>query len=357
MRGFSKSLGRQVYGSVVMSYIARNLKAAEHVSAPDAVCPVEPTERIRLKQGFGKRFIVMVDTEEEFDWQAPFSRTSDATTSIAALPAATARFNAHGVQPVYLCDYPVITRPESAAIVRDLAQNGSCDVGAHLHPWVTPPHTEDVTAHHSFTGNLPPALQREKLHRLTDAIEAMLGRKPTVFRAGRYGLGQQTMSDLAELGYRMDASVRSLHDYSADGGPCFSDCPIWPWRTKEGIVELPLTSGWIGVLRRFPGLYDTPSLRGALSRAAMLSRIALTPEGVPASQAAEAIRVLFDAGLDVFSLSFHSPTLTVGFTPYTRSERDMAAFWNWWDVVLNTFAKLGIAPVRYDELINALERA
>lgn len=342
---------------MTMTYVARKLEAAEHTGATAPFCPVAPTERIRPRPEFGKRFIVMVDTEEEFDWRAPFSRTDDATTAIAALPAATARFNAHGVRPVHLCDYPVVTNPESARIIKDLAQDGGCEIGAHLHPWVTPPHDEEVTSHHSFAGNLPRELQRAKLKVITSAIEDLIGRKPTVFRAGRYGLGQNTMADLAALGYRMDASVRSLHDYSDEGGPDYTDCPLWPWKTREGIVQLPLSTGWIGFLRHFPALYEASSLRGALSRTSMLSRIPLTPEGVPAAKAVEAISVLFDGGLDIFSLSFHSPTLAIGHTPYVQSERDLDAFWRWWDIVLNAFAKLGVAPVSYSDLIAGLERA
>lgn len=340
-----------------MTYVSPKLEAAESAGATGAACPIEPTMRIRPRPSFGKRFILMVDTEEEFDWRAPFSRTAVATTSIAALPGATARFNAFGVSPVYLCDYPVVTQPQSATIIRDLALDGGCEIGAHLHPWVTPPHVEEVNAFHSFTGNLPTGLQRQKLLQLTHAIETLLSRKPTIFRAGRYGLGQRTMADLADLGYRMDASVRSLHDYSDEGGPSYADSPAWPWRTVEGIIELPVTSGWTGLLRHFPALYDASPFRGALSRSAMLSRIPLTPEGVPAAEAAEAIRVLEGDGLDIFSLSFHSPTLAIGFTPYTRSQKDLDTFWAWWDVVLNVFAKLGISPVTYAELVDELESA
>lgn len=340
-----------------MSYVERNLVAAENAEGTGTPCPVRATSRLRTRPEFGKRFIVMVDTEEEFDWGAPFSRSSDATTSIVALPDATARFNAHGVHPVYLCDYPVVTQAKSAEIIRALLEQDKCDVGAHLHPWVTPPHDEVVSAFHSFTGNLPVELQQQKLRHLTTAIETHIGKKPTVFRAGRYGLGQRTIADLAELGYRMDSSVRSLHDYSDQGGPSFNECPVWPWKTDQGIIELPLTSGWTGLLRHFPTLYDVSPLRGALSRAAMLNRVSLTPEGTPAREAADVIKALFDDGLDIFSLSFHSPTLTVGFTPYTRSEQDLAAFWRWWDVVFDTFAKLGVTPVRYDDLIDELEAA
>lgn len=317
-------------------------------------CPVAAGKRLRPKAEFGRRFILFVDTEEEFDWKADFSRSANRTTAISALPEATARFNSYDVQPVYMCDYPVVTHPDSAAILKDLVRSGACDIGAHLHPWVNPPHDELVGKRNSFTGNLAPSLQKAKLCELTEAITALMGEKPCVFRAGRYGLGSETMSHLAELGYRMDVSVRSTFDYSAEHGPNYADCPLWPWRTPEGIVELPLTSGWTGHLRKFPALYRTSGLRGALARAAMLTRVPLTPEGTPADQAVEAIETLVEDGLDIFSLSFHSPTLAKGHTSYVQTDADMARFWNWWDTVFRAFDRLGVKPVRFCDLADEL---
>lgn len=87
------------------------------------MCPVTPGQRLRPPKEFGRRFIIFVDTEEEFDWKADFSRAANSTAAISALKEATARFNGYGVHPVYLCDYPVITRPESRLIIKDLAQS------------------------------------------------------------------------------------------------------------------------------------------------------------------------------------------------------------------------------------------
>lgn len=338
-----------------MTYIEpRVAKANIGEGEPGARCPVLPGARLRTSPGFGRRFIIFVDTEEEFDWNAPFSRASRSTTAIAELPAATHRFNQMDVHPVYLCDYPVVTNADSAPILRDLVQKGACDIGAHLHPWVTPPHDEDVNTRNSFTGNLPTALQFEKLKALTEAQTDLIGTPPRVFRAGRYGLGVETMGQLQALGYRMDVSVRSLFDYSDECGPDYTHCPLWPWRSAEGIVQLPLSSGWTGHLRRFPNLYRSAGLRGPLSRSTLLTRVPLTPEGTPIAHAVEAIRAMVSDGLDIFSLSFHSPTLAIGHTPYVQSDADLDAFWHWWDVIIDTFVKLGVTPVRYDELESEL---
>lgn len=318
-------------------------------------CPAQVGKRIRPRPAFGKRFTVFVDTEEEFDWTADFSRSARDTTAIGALPEATRRFNDLGVKPVYLCDYPVVANDGSRDIVRDLFEQGRCEVGAHLHPWVNPPHVESVSGRNSFTGNLPNELQRQKLRELTAAVIERIGTRPTVFRAGRYGLGPETMAHLAEAGYRLDTSVRSLFDYSADMGPNYLDCPCWPWKTPEGVFELPLTAAWTGNLRRFPSLHEASSLRGPLARTAMLARVPLTPEGTTGSQAVEAVKVLHGDGLDVFSLSFHSPTLAIGHTPYVSSAQDLLAFWNWWDAILNVFAQLGIEYASTPELIEEFD--
>lgn len=318
-------------------------------------CPIQMGERLRPRPSFGKRFTVFVDTEEEFDWSSAFSRASNETTAIAALPDATRRFNDLGVKPVYLCDYPVVSTQYSGEIIRDLFVQKRCELGAHLHPWVNPPHVETVSSRNSFTGNLPPELQREKLHELTSAITGLIGTSPTVFRAGRYGLGTETMRHLAEAGYQLDTSVRPLFDYSSEHGPNYLDCPSWPWKTPEGIFELPLTTAWTGHLRRFPALHHSPSLRGPLARTAMLARVPLTPEGTTGAQAVDAIKTLHADGLDIFSLSFHSPTLAIGHTPYVRSAEDLRAFWAWWDAVLNAFAQLGIEYTSTHHLLNEFE--
>ena len=61
--------------------------------------------------------------------------------------------------------------------------------------------------------------------------------------------------------------------------------------------------------------------------------------------------------LDIFSLSFHSPTLAKGHTPYVQNDADLTAFWHWWEVVIETLDKLGVRPVRYEELERELASA
>ncbi|MBA3897058.1 MAG: WalW protein [Sphingomonadaceae bacterium] len=312
--------------------------------------PPPPEARIQLPADMPPRFAIFADAEEEFDWSGPFRREATAVTAIAALPEANARFAAARVAPTYLVDWPVADTPASIAVLAGMFADGACEIGTQLHPWVNPPFEEDVSAHASYLGNLPAALQRAKLVALTERIERAFGMRPTVYRAGRYGVGTETATILAESGYRLDASVRALFDYRHQGGPDFSRHPVWPWRVAPGLSELPLSVALTGPLRRFPGLRATP-LRG------LLNRVPLTPEGVPLGDAREAIRRLLGEGHKLFSLSFHTPSLVPGHTPYVRDAAGLRTFWAWWDGVFGVFARDGVTAIRASEIVALLGEA
>src|SRR5260221_11232522 len=132
---------------------------------------------------------VVMDTEEEFDWSAPFDAAATATENIKCQPLAQEIMDRHGVIPTYVVDYPVADTPSAYSVLRAIADSGRCEIGAHLHPWVNPPHEGLVDEFHSYPGNLPPSLEREKLAQLVARIEQSFGRRPRIYKAGRYGLG------------------------------------------------------------------------------------------------------------------------------------------------------------------------
>ncbi|MES2987379.1 MAG: WalW protein, partial [Pseudomonadota bacterium] len=209
----------------------------------------EPHSRVEWPVDFGTRFIIFVDTEEEFDWTRPVERESRGVSHMAAMPAAHGYFAAHHVPLNYLVDHPIATSPEAVDVLAQLIQDGRSSIGTQLHPWVNPPFDEDVNAFNSFTGNLPLALQEAKLVALTDAIEKAFGKRPVAYRAGRYGIGPQTLNLLAKHGYRVDTSMRSAYDYSGEAGPDFSAIPNHAFRTGA-MIELPLTTVFTGWGRR-----------------------------------------------------------------------------------------------------------
>jgi hypothetical protein len=279
--------------------------------------------------------LIVVDTEEEFDWSKPFSRESTSTASIPAQARAHEIYDGFGVVPTYVVDYPVAADPAAAGFLRALKEAGKAEIGAHLHPWVTPPHVEEVTALNSYHCNLPPELERAKIVALTDAIHASFGERPTIFKAGRYGFGGNTGRVLAELGYRIDCSKLPYTDLGPDGGPDFRGTPADPHWLAEGLLEVPLTVGFFGAAPaigpRVEWLFDSPGaarlrLPGLLARTGLVARSRLTPEGVPAAEQCRLLEALVRRGQRVFTLAYHSPSLAPGNTPYVRDEAELAAF-------------------------------
>jgi hypothetical protein len=315
---------------------------------------------VQWPESFGTRFAVFVDTEEEFDWSASFSREARGTEHMGAMPEAHARFAAHGVPLTWLVDHPIASCPRSVEILRRLIEDGRSAIGTQLHPWVNPPFEEEVSAYNSFAGNLPAALEEAKLVLLTDTIASAFGTRPSIYRAGRYGIGPETFAALARLGYRADTSMRSAYDYVPDGGPDFSAISNHAFRTGSdgAIVELPLTTVFTGALRRGgAGLHRRlgrlPRGRGIAARLNLLSRVALTPEDMPLDDALEAVRVAVGEGVRLLNFSFHSPSVEPGHTPYVRDAADLAAFHRWWDTVFGLLARLGVAPASLAELLDA----
>jgi phosphatidylinositol alpha-1,6-mannosyltransferase len=280
---------------------------------------------------------VVVDTEEDFGWDVPFSSDNTGVASIAAQHRAQLVFTPHGVRPTYLVTYPLTVDPLAVGVLREFLADDACELGAHLHPWVTPPGGRAGDKTLSFPGNLPERQEREKLHRLTGAVADTFGVQPVTYKAGRYGFGRHTAALLQREGYQIDTSLMPRTSYALEGGPDFHafDCtPFWFGATTR-LLELPVTRALIGRLSGVcPSLYrrvDRPAWRqlhvgSLLARSGMLERVTLSPEGSDLAAMRRLTRALLARGQRLFMLQYHSPSLAPGNTPYVRNDRDLGAF-------------------------------
>jgi len=319
-------------------------------------------QRVRFAPAFGQRFIVTVDTEEEFDWTQPLGRTGHGLSHVPRLARFQQFCEGMGVAPVYLIDYPIAADPAAVEALGDAVAAGRAEIGVQLHPWVNPPHDEDVTVFNSYAGNLAPELEAAKFNTLRDTIESAFGKAPLIYRAGRYGVGPASAGILSQAGLAIDTSVRARFDYSATGGPNFSEHPVRPWWIDKpgGLMELPLTTVFWGMLRQqgpmlYPMLWRTPKLRGLLARMAMLERIPLTPEGVSIEEAIKGIDIAIDDGLPVLVFSFHSPSLRPGLTPYVRDASGLDQLYDWWRAVFAYLKQRQIRPASVADILAAVE--
>lgn len=322
--------------------------------------PPQARAKAAFAPDFGQRVILTVDTEEEFDWNKPFTRDDHGLAHVPAIARFQTFCEKIGAHPVYLVDWPIANDPQAVEIIGDAVRRGKADVGVQLHAWVNPPFDEDVSVHNSFAGNLSRELEAAKFNALRDKIEEAFGRAPQIYRAGRYGLGPNTAQILKTAGIKLDTSVRPLFDYGAQGGPDYSNHPVHPYWVDESrsLLELPMTVVHWGALRHMGASLQQagrqmPPLLSALARLRMLERIAITPEGVTANEALRGLDLAIDQGLPCIVLSFHSPSLMAGFTPYTRSESEVEALYGWFEQIYARLAQKGVRSASVDDVWQA----
>jgi len=281
--------------------------------------------------------VVVIHTEEEFDWGKPHDRSATTVEHMRHIGRAQSLFDEFGIVPNYVIDYPIAAQELAIAPLKEYADAGRALIGAHLHPWVSPPHDEQVSAFNSYPGNLPRELEAEKLRLLTEQIFRAFGTRPLTYLAGRYGFGPNTGQILEDLGYEVDISPAVPIDFSADGGPDYSGFtshPFW-FGTRRRLLGLPGTGGYVGRLRAgATPLYrrlTSPAMKrakvaGLVARLRLLERIRLSPEDYDEPEMRRLTTTLFDDGVRVFVFSFHSPSVMPGGTPYVRSAAELERF-------------------------------
>lgn len=327
---------------------------------------------IQLPADHTPLLMVVVDTEAEFDWEKPLSRTATSVRSVRHQVRAHGIFERYRIIPTYAVDYAVASQEDGFRPLRELLDDRRCVIGAHLQPWENPPFDEDISdRRNSYAGNLPAALEREKLLRLTEAIEASFEVKPRIYRAGRFGIGPATPRTLAELGYLVDTSVVPNTDFSSDGGPDFAGCGVEPYwcGPEDQILEIPLTVGFTGLLRQtgvpLYRMLNGPVARrlrlpGVMARLRLLDRVRLSPEGIAIDELIRLTRTMLRSGHRLFSFTYHSPSLQPGNLPYVQSDADLRVFLDRFEAFFDFFfGEVGgraVTPLEFRDIALQLEK-
>lgn len=299
--------------------------------------PSLPLDRVRFTRGGRPSLVVVVDTEEEFDWSGSFDRRNTGVGHMRSIDALQDVFDAASIVPLYVVDEPIASQAVSRDPLRRFLADGRCEIGAHLHPWVSPPFEEEVNARNSYPGNLPRDLERAKIASLARSIETAFGAAPRAYKAGRYGAGPNTAAILEELEFEVDLSPCPPFDFGADGGPDWSGFPCEPfWIGPHArILSIPNTGAYVGFVKDGAhGLYRLATSRalrfarvpGILARMRALERLFLSPEGYSFDDLRRLTLALVHRGVATFTFSLHSPSVMPGCTPYVRNASDRDKF-------------------------------
>jgi hypothetical protein len=290
-------------------------------------------------------FVITIDTEED-DWES-WQRTGSRVENVQQLSVVQQICDRFGAIPTYLITYPVAVENSSAKLLKKISERGGCEIGAHCHPWNTPPFEEAIISRNTMLCNLPRELQHRKLEKLHEIIVDRLGITPTSFRAGRWASGPGVAASLDRLGYQVDSSVTPYFSWTDLGGPDFSKGLPFPYRFMPddilsedlhgSLLELPPSIGflqkdfdrcastrrWI-IERRLPRLH----FLGLLNRLRMLNLRWLSPEVTNLKDMVLLIKRFLSKGYSFLNLMFHSNSLVPGISPFVRNEEDLRLFLN-----------------------------
>lgn len=286
---------------------------------------------------------VVIHTEEEFDWEKGFFRENNKVNHGEELIRFAEQILATGARLVLAMDYAFVDSLQGSAVIEHFrkARSQNFEFATHLHPWVNPPFNEpsldgnEIDEFYSYPGNLDKELEEAKLKCLTDLIEEKTGTRPTTYLAGRYGVGQNSYKILKKLGYTLDVSISAFADFTHQKGPDFSkhDNSV---KKIEGVRCVPHTTGYISLLPEFSNFLNKRSKnlerlnRNILGKIVLkllgVKRVRLSPEGFSYKDMTKLCKSLSSIGITDFILSFHSPSVKVGLTPYVKSVNEAMTF-------------------------------
>jgi hypothetical protein len=316
-------------------------------------------------------FVITLDTEPDNEW----GRRSVPTTENARF---VPRFHelcqkAGGFKITYLMTLEMAEDPFLRDYLAPRLRAGECEVGAHLHPWNTPPLvsvTEDDTKHHPYLYEYPEDVQRQKLATLVAAIERTYGVRPVSYKAGRWGLDGRHAAILEELGFRVDTSVcpgvnwgPSMGHPQGKGGPNFDRAPIRPyWLSRDDVcrpgsldvLEVPPTIVFYSPLGRY-----VPGVRMMYGRVRKFRRLFdrkhagvqwLRPYPyMTVERMKRVIALARHAGAPVLNMTFHSSELMPGGSPYNKTEKSIEDLYVRLDGFLSSLRSEGVRSVTLSE--------
>ena len=310
-------------------------------------------------------FMVGVDTEADDQWSLA-GRKRLSVENARALPRLQALCDSYGVRPSYLVTHEMATRDSSKAILRRLVGEGRCEIGAHLHPWSSPPYREEDLIGR-YPSQLDTSFLETQLGELTRAIELSFGVRPVSYRAGRHGFDSRSLRILETLGYRVDTSVDPLFNEKRKGGPSFAGAPVapyWPGHDdvrRSGtstVLEIPVSAATAPFLpktleRCFTALPAIP-WRGYFRRLGVRA-VWLRPSYSNVEDAQALANALVARGVPTLNMLFHSSELVPGGSPYNQTPADVDRFFERLERVFeHVMQRLDARAVTYRECADAL---
>ena len=221
-------------------------------------------------------------------------------------------------------------------LLTGLREEWAGEIGAHLHPWNTPPLVPQPFPEPVSSNRIPRDLLQAKLDTLLEIIGEM-GVNPCSFRMGRFNLGARMLSVLCEKAIRVDSSVAPGREYP--GGPDHLIAPSDPYFPDPANISIPGEAGILEVpITIVPLVRNAGAFLQALVRRFSVSgnRLSTTlqrllflptqPAWTGLRRLKAAVRLHRQRGGEAVTIFFHSSELMPGGYPRHKTEGDVSRF-------------------------------
>jgi hypothetical protein len=271
------------------------------------------------------KLVVTIDVEEEGLFRNRYEGRDVPVRNVVELLRLDPIVREWAIVPTLLVTDPVARHGPHRDLLLRLRREWGAEIGAHLHPWNTPPLQAAAAPEPVSSERMPRELLSAKLQALLQSIAAM-GVTPTAFRMGRYNMGPQLFSLLEGSGIRVDSSIAPMRRFAA--GPDHLAAPVDPYfpdpaaPTAPGaspILEVPLTI--VPLTPRLGAVLDRVRQRTPLSdrwivwAATRLGSLPAQPMWTGLERLKAAVRLHRHRGGQVLTIGFHSSELMPGGCP------------------------------------------
>ena len=193
------------------------------------------------------KLAVSIDVEEEGLFTNRYDPGDAPVSNVRFLRLLDPVFQDHGIRPALLVSYRVAANESCRELLLELREKWQGEIGAHLHPWNTPPLEKLPYPDPVPSELIPRELLARKLDTLLEAISRM-GVSPVSFRMGRFNMGPRMFSVLEEKRLEVDSSIapmrktyRGPNHLAAPTDPYFPDPANLCSPGTSRILEVPMT--------------------------------------------------------------------------------------------------------------------
>ncbi|MCA1945169.1 MAG: hypothetical protein LDL30_07785 [Desulfovibrio sp.] len=274
------------------------------------------------------KLVLSIDVEEEGLFSGAYQR-NPSVKNLDQLSRLEFLSKEMGFPLTLLVSWQVANDPHCRDILKRWQDELGAEIGAHLHPWSTPPFEDLGRPEPVPSDDIPERLLRAKFETLLETLQTGLGVTPVSFRMGRWDFGRQMQTLLPQYGIQVDASIAPLRHIR--GGPDRFLAPADPYWLQpvdpngRPLFEVPLTMVPIWpssprVVHSLAKALPSKARQAILSNFSAVGAVGIQPVWYPAASMRWAARIHRRRKGQVLTMFLHSSELMPGQSPHFPNE-------------------------------------